>query len=66
VFAPTFTSFVLDRSWYAWPFGALALIAAIAAMNRMSRVILAIDRLANFESYRAAILRRWPDVQLGE
>jgi hypothetical protein len=39
-------------------------LALVSAIRRTSILLLTLDRIANFEDYRANILRRWPDVQL--
>jgi hypothetical protein len=49
-----------------WGYGALALITFILFMEGLSRVVLTTERLANFEDYRAELLRRWPDLNLPE
>jgi hypothetical protein len=44
----------------------LALITFILSMEGMSHAVLTTERLANFEDYRAELLRRWPDINLPE
>jgi hypothetical protein len=42
----------------------ILVLAAFLAMRRGSNLLLTLSRLANFEAYRAELLRRWPDANL--
>jgi hypothetical protein len=48
------------------PFGAFLVIVWWASLNRMWHAVITFGRLEDFENYRAALLRRWPDIVLPE
>jgi hypothetical protein len=43
---------------------AIAMFATLMALRRTAYLVLTLDRVANFENYRAELLRRWPDIIL--
>jgi len=44
----------------------LAGLATLLAARRMVRLLITLNRIADFENYRAKLLRRWPDIVLPE
>jgi hypothetical protein len=48
------------------PAGVGAVFGLQMALRRTSHLTLTLNRIRNFEDYRAELLRRWPDIKLPE
>lgn len=46
------------------PAGIGAVLTSLMALRRTAYVVIALNRIRNFEDYRAELLRRWPDINL--
>jgi hypothetical protein len=46
------------------PSGVGAVFGLLMAIRRLAYLIITLNRIQNFEDYRAELLRRWPDVDL--
>jgi lysylphosphatidylglycerol synthetase-like protein (DUF2156 family) len=59
---------VVTAAEHSFAFALLALtvlvLTALLAMRRLISLLLTLGRLEDFETYRAELLRRWPDINL--
>jgi hypothetical protein len=56
---------LLDKDTvFRLPLLASAMCCALMALRRTAYLVITLDRLANFETYHAELLRRWPDIIL--
>jgi hypothetical protein len=46
--------------------GVGAMLGWLMAIRRTAYLIITLNRIQNFEHYRAQLLRRWPDIVLPE
>jgi hypothetical protein len=49
-----------------WALIALTAVIELIFLIRLGRLIITLNRLENFDRYRAELLKRWPDLVLPE